>query len=65
MIGFLTLGELGVLGANPFRAGESIRAKDAKDAKVEGMKDGGIARVVVEWGFALPKDGAGDAGIGG
>ena len=29
------------------------------------MKDGGIARVVVEWGFALPKDGAGDAGIGG
>ena len=34
MIGFLTLGVLGVLGANPFRAGEYTRAKDAK---VKGM----------------------------
>jgi hypothetical protein len=35
----LTLGELGVLGANPFWGGEETRAKDAKDAKVKGMKD--------------------------
>ena len=39
MIAFLTLGDLGVLGANPFWAGEENRAKDAKDAKVKGMKD--------------------------
>ena len=32
------LGELGALGANPFRAGEETRAKDAKDAKVKGMR---------------------------
>ena len=36
----MTLGEL---GAKPLRAGESIRAKGAKDAKVEGMKDDAIA----------------------
>jgi len=29
------------------------RAKDAKDAKVKGMKDDEMARVVVEWAFAL------------
>jgi len=56
VIAFLTLGELGVLGANPFRAGESTRAKDAK---VKGMKDDEIAGVVVEGGGALYKDGAG------
>ena len=59
MIAFLTLGELGVLGANPFRAGKSTRAKDAKDAKVKGMKDDEFAGVVVEGGGALYKDGAG------
>ena len=37
-----TLGELGVLGANPFRGGEETRAKDAKDAEVKGMKDDGV-----------------------
>ena len=36
-----TLGELGVLGANPLRGGEENRAKDAKDAKVKGMMDEG------------------------
>jgi len=34
MIGFLTLGELGGLGAKAVWAGEESRAKDAKDAKV-------------------------------
>ncbi len=29
------------------------RAKDAKDAKVKGMKDDEMARVVVEWAFAI------------
>ena len=38
MIAFLTLGGL---GANPLRGGEENRAKDAKDAKVKGMKDDG------------------------
>jgi hypothetical protein len=33
MIAFLTLGELGVLGANPFRAGEQTRAKGTKGTK--------------------------------
>jgi hypothetical protein len=37
------LGELGVLGAKPFWAGEENRAKDAKDAKVKGKKDDEIA----------------------
>ena len=36
-----TLGELGGLGANPFRGGEENRAKDAK---VRGMKDEEIVR---------------------
>ena len=53
MIGFLMLGEL---GANPFRAGESTRAKGAKDAKVEGMEDEAIAGVVVERGFVRDKE---------
>jgi len=56
VIAFLNLGELGVLGANPFRAGESTRAKDAKDAKVKGMKDDEFAGVVVEGGLALDKE---------
>ena len=66
MIAFLTLGELGVLGANPIRAGELNRAKGAKDAKVKGMKDDEIAGVVGEGGFALDKElgGLGAAGIG-
>ena len=42
-VGFLTLGELGVLGANPFRGGgEETRAKDAKDAKVKGRRIQGL-----------------------
>ncbi|MCX6977257.1 MAG: hypothetical protein NTX04_04795 [Verrucomicrobia bacterium] len=48
MIAFLSLGELGVFGANPFRGGEENRAKDAKDAKdakVKGMKDDAIVQV--------------------
>jgi hypothetical protein len=53
MIAFLALGELGVLGANPFRGGAENRAKGAKDAKVKGKKDEEIARVVVDWAFAL------------
>ena len=53
MIAFLTLGELGVLGANPFRGGAENRAKGAKGAKVKGKKDEEIARVVVDWAFAL------------
>ena len=56
MIAFLTLGELGVLGANPFRAGEQTRAKGAKDAKFKGIKQDEIAQVVVEWAFALHKE---------
>ena len=35
------------------RAGESTRAKSAKDAKVKGIKHDEIARVVVEWALAL------------
>ena len=42
MIAFLSLGELGVFGANPFRGGEENRAKDAK---VKGMKDDAIVQV--------------------
>ena len=55
MIAFITVGGLGVFGAKPFGAGEETRAKDAKDAKVEGMEDDEIAGVVGEWGFALDK----------
>ena len=58
MIAFITVGGLGVFGAKPFGAGEETRAKDAKDAKVEGMEDDEIAGVVGEWGFAL------DMGLG-
>ena len=50
-VGFLTLGELGVLGANPFRGGgEETRAKDAKDAKVKGrrIRDWGA---IALWGW--------------
>ena len=43
------LGELGVLGAKPFWAGEEIRAKDAK---VKGLKDDEIA--VLWWRVGLP-----------
>jgi hypothetical protein len=48
-------GELRVLwrASNPLRAGEETRAKDAKDAKVKGMKDEEIGGVVVEGAFAL------------
>ena len=35
------------------RAGESTRAKSAKDAKVKGIKHDEIARVVLEWALAL------------
>ena len=49
------LGVLCVLGANPFHAGESTRAKDAKLAKVKGMKPDEIAQVAMEWAFALYK----------
>jgi hypothetical protein len=44
VIGFLMLGGLGVLGAKPLRGGEEIRAKGAKDAKVNGMKGDEIGR---------------------
>ena len=53
MISSLTLGVLGVLGANPFRAREQTRAKDAK---FKGIKQDEIARVRVEWAFALHKE---------
>ena len=43
MIGFLTLGELGVFGVKAFWGGEESRAKDAKDAKVKGMEDDEVA----------------------
>ena len=36
-------------------AGEEIRAKDAKDAKVKGMEDDEIAGVV-EWRFAWTRN---------
>ena len=36
---------LGELGAKPFRGGEENRAKDAKDAKVRGMKDKGTGQL--------------------
>ena len=49
------LGVLGVLGANPFRAGESTRAKLAKDAKTKGIKPDEFARVVAERALALHK----------
>ena len=56
---------LGELGAKPFRGGEENRAKDAKDAKVKGMEDGEIVRVVGGGGFALDKElGAGGWGLG-
>ena len=57
------LGELGVLGAKPFGAGEEIRAKGAKGAKFKGMKDDEVGGVVVEGGFALDKE-LDDQGIG-
>ena len=60
MIAFRMLGELGVLGAKPFWAGEEIRAKDAK---VKGKKDDEVGGVVVEGGFALDKE-LDDQGIG-
>jgi len=47
---------LGVLCANPLRAGESTRAKLAKDAKLKGKNHNEIAQVVVEWAFALDKE---------
>ena len=47
------LGVLGVLSANPFRAGESTRAKLAK---LKGIKPDEIARVAAEWAFALHKE---------
>ena len=56
MIAFLPLGVLCVLGANPFRAGVSTRAKVAKLAKVKGIKHNKIAKVVVEGAFALHKE---------
>ena len=49
------LGVLGVLGANPFRAGESTRAKLAKDAKTKGIKPDEFAPVVAERALALHK----------
>ena len=49
------LGVLSVLGANPFRAGKSTRAKLAKDAKVKGTKHGedyeGLVDFVLEGGL--------------
>jgi hypothetical protein len=39
-----------------FGRGEETRAKDAKDAKVKGMKDGEFAGVVAEWAFGLCKE---------
>ena len=53
MIAFPTLGVLSVLGANPFRARKSTRAKLAKDAKVKGIKHNEIAHVAVENAFAV------------
>ena len=55
MIAFPTLGVLCVLCASPFRAEEETRAKDAKLAKVKGMKHNEIAQVVVDSAFALHK----------
>ena len=43
----------GNLARTHFGAGEENRAKDAKDAKVKGMKDEEIAGVAAEWAFAL------------
>ncbi len=43
---------LASLARTHFGAGEENRAKDAKDAKVKGMKDNEIGRVVV--GVRLP-----------
>ena len=37
-------------------AGEEIRAKDAKDAKVKGMEDDEIAGVLAEWRFAWTRN---------
>ena len=54
MIAFLTLGGLGVLGANPFRGGEENRAKDAKDAKVKGTPIRGL----VSYSFTRRRGGA-------
>ncbi len=53
MVGFLTLASLAFLARTHFGAGEENRAKGAKDAKVGGMKDDEIGRVVVEGAFAL------------
>ena len=50
----LILGELGVLGANPLRAGEENRAKDAKDAKVKGTPIKGL----VSYSFTRRRGGA-------
>jgi hypothetical protein len=40
-------------GGWPKQVARAKDAKDAKDAKVKGMKDDEMARVVVEWAFAL------------
>ena len=50
------LSNLGELGVKLLRDGEENRAKDAKDAKVKGMKDEAIAGGVVDWVFGLDKE---------
>jgi len=64
MIVFLNLASLASLARTPFRAGQSTRAKLAKDAKLEAKKHDEITQVVVEWAFALQRNGPGSAGIG-
>ena len=54
--GQLTCPFIPCVARTPLRAGKYSRAKDAKDAKVKGMKDDEIAGVVVEGGFALDKE---------
>ena len=56
MIAFLTLASFASFARTPFRVAESTRAKLAKDAKTKGIKHDEIARVVVEWAFALHKE---------
>ena len=56
MIAFLTFASFASFARTPFRPGKSTRAKLAKNAKVKGIKHDEIAWVVMECGFAMPKE---------
>ena len=53
---FLTFASFASFARTPIRAGESTRAKPAKDAKLKGKKHAEIAPVVLESACALQKE---------